>query len=121
MTPTARSSVWTEENSGDWRGGVVRNDNSTSFETDSTDFNQTKYGNNQANTRDNLFGTTDEDLGAGTSNADANMVQDKRWRSSSISADRAMPDAPVRLERDSNHAGRVRKHAAGFLFCPKSR
>ena len=72
----ARSSVWTEENSGDWRGGVVRNDNSTSFETDSSDFSQTKYGNNQANTRDNLFGGDQEALGAGTSNADASMIQD---------------------------------------------
>ena len=50
-----RSSVWTEEDSGDWRGGVVRNDNSTGFETDSTNFSQTKYGNNEANTTDDLF------------------------------------------------------------------
>ena len=28
------SSVWTEENSGDWRGGVTRNDSSTSTETE---------------------------------------------------------------------------------------
>ncbi len=48
------SSVWTEEAGGDWRGGVVRNDNSTSFETDPT-FQQTKYGNFPANEMDHLF------------------------------------------------------------------
>lgn len=48
------SSVWTEEDSGDWRGGVTRNDNSTSFET-SPYFEQTKYGNAQAVTNDHLF------------------------------------------------------------------
>ncbi|MEM9417796.1 MAG: prepilin-type N-terminal cleavage/methylation domain-containing protein [Planctomycetota bacterium] len=48
------SSVWTEEDSGDWRGGVTRNDNSTSFETTPL-FDQTKYGNAQAVTTDNIF------------------------------------------------------------------
>ena len=71
-----RSSVWTEENSGDWRGGIVRNDNSTGFETDSRELSQTKYGNAQANTADNLFGTGGEDLGAGGADADASMVQE---------------------------------------------
>lgn len=48
------SSVWTESGSGDWRGGVVRNDNSTSFET-TAEFEQTKYGNALANEFDHLF------------------------------------------------------------------
>ncbi|MEO0514772.1 MAG: hypothetical protein AAF086_05690 [Planctomycetota bacterium] len=48
------SSVWTETGSGDWRGGVVRNDNSTSFET-TAEFEQTKYGNQDANELDHLF------------------------------------------------------------------
>ncbi len=72
----ARSSVWTEENSGDWRGGIVRNDNSTTFETDSQNLTQIKYGNSQANTNDNLFGTTGEDLGTGGVDADAGMSQE---------------------------------------------
>ena len=72
----ARSSVWTEENSGDWRGGIVRNDNSTGFETDSREISQTKYGNAEANTADNLFGTGSEMLGAGGTDADASMVQE---------------------------------------------
>jgi prepilin-type N-terminal cleavage/methylation domain-containing protein len=58
---TTISSVWTELDSGDWRGGVTRNDNSTSFET-TAEFDQTKYGNAAANTTDNLFvdgGTTE--------------------------------------------------------------
>ncbi|WP_221435399.1 hypothetical protein [Algisphaera agarilytica] len=48
------SSVFTEPGSGDWRGGVVRNDNSTSFETQ-TEFEDTKYGNNDANDFDHIF------------------------------------------------------------------
>lgn len=48
------SSVWTDIGSGDWRGGVVRNDNSTSYET-TTEFEQTKYGNHDANELDHLF------------------------------------------------------------------
>ncbi len=63
------SSVWTEDESGDWRGGITRNDNSTSFET-SPIVQQTRYGNNIANTADNLFA---ED-GTGTADADAAMV-----------------------------------------------
>ena len=73
-----RSSVWTEENSGDWRGGIVRNDNSTGFETDSRELSQTKYGNAEANTADNIFESNagTEDLGAGGVDADASMVQE---------------------------------------------
>ncbi|MEM1028004.1 MAG: prepilin-type N-terminal cleavage/methylation domain-containing protein [Planctomycetota bacterium] len=52
------SSVWTEENQGDWRGGVTRNDNSTSFET-TPKFEQTKYGNNQAVDEDHIFANVD--------------------------------------------------------------
>lgn len=63
------SSVWTEDESGDWRGGVTRNDNSTSFET-SPELEQTKYGSNASNTTDNLFA---ED-GTTTADADAAMV-----------------------------------------------
>ena len=48
------SSVWTDAGSGDWRGGVVRNDNSTAFET-TAEFEQTKYGNADANELDHLF------------------------------------------------------------------
>jgi prepilin-type N-terminal cleavage/methylation domain-containing protein len=63
------SSVWTEDESGDWRGGVTKNDNSTSFETSHV-IDQTKYGNNRANPTDNLFA---ED-GDTTVDADAAMV-----------------------------------------------
>lgn len=48
------SSVWTERSSGDWRGGIANNDNSTSFET-SPELEQTKYGNNVTNDIDNIF------------------------------------------------------------------
>ena len=48
------SSVWTETGSGDWRGGVTRNDNSTSFEI-TAEFEQTKYGNADVNELDHLF------------------------------------------------------------------
>jgi len=78
-TAAKLSSVWTEEDSGDWRGGVVKNDNSTGFETDAQNFSQTKYGNNQANTTDGLFdstGGTAQALGAGGADADASMVQE---------------------------------------------
>ena len=63
------SSVWTELESGDWRGGITRNDNSTSFET-SPEVEQTQYGNNPTNAVDNLFA---ED-GTGTLDADAAMI-----------------------------------------------
>ncbi len=63
------SSVWTEQNSGDWRGTIATNDNSTSFET-SPEVNQTNYGNAAANTVDNLFA---ED-GDTTIDADAAMI-----------------------------------------------
>lgn len=48
------SSVWTATGGGDWRGGVTRNDNSTSFET-SAEFEQTKYGYAPANALDHVF------------------------------------------------------------------
>jgi len=69
---TAISSVWTELDNGDWRGGVTRNDNSTSFETES-EFEQTKYGNNVAVTTDNLFL---EDGETASPDADAAMITD---------------------------------------------
>ncbi|MEM9883791.1 MAG: type II secretion system protein [Planctomycetota bacterium] len=73
------SSVWTEENQGDWRGGIVKNDNSTSFETAQT-VEQTKYGNNVANDNDNIF---DNATGTGgVANANAAMqhgTTDNNW------------------------------------------
>mgnify|MGYP006275647429 CR=1 FL=1 len=48
------SSVWTEENSGDWRGTIVRNDNSTGFETNHY-VQDTSYANQPTNPDDNLF------------------------------------------------------------------
>ncbi|MEM9420235.1 MAG: prepilin-type N-terminal cleavage/methylation domain-containing protein [Planctomycetota bacterium] len=66
---TTISSVWTEQNSGDWRGGIARNDNSTEFST-SEIVEQTKYGNNAVTEEDNLF---IED-GDGVVDADAAMV-----------------------------------------------
>ncbi|MBB6430679.1 type II secretion system protein [Algisphaera agarilytica] len=76
------SSVWTELDSGDWRGGVTRNDNSTSFET-TAEFEQTKYGNAQAVDNDNIFsnagGTDNEDYtngGAANSNAALKLEQE---------------------------------------------
>ncbi|MEM6458250.1 MAG: prepilin-type N-terminal cleavage/methylation domain-containing protein [Planctomycetota bacterium] len=54
VAPDRLSSVWTERNSGDWRGGVVRNDNSTSFETTAV-LEGTKYGKYPANDTDQLF------------------------------------------------------------------
>ena len=55
--------------SGDWRGDVVRNDNSTSFETDHTCSRNTKYGGEPANLTDDLF---EDDPAA----ADAFLVHD---------------------------------------------
>ena len=63
------SSFWTEENSGEWRGGIVNNDNSTGFETTPV-LENTKYGNHETNTTDNLFA---ED-GTTTLTADAAMI-----------------------------------------------
>ncbi|MEM6553877.1 MAG: hypothetical protein AAF750_17310 [Planctomycetota bacterium] len=49
------SSVWTERDSGEWRGAVVRNDNSTAFET-THEIDWTQYGNGRENERgDSLF------------------------------------------------------------------
>ncbi|MEM9914251.1 MAG: prepilin-type N-terminal cleavage/methylation domain-containing protein [Planctomycetota bacterium] len=63
------SSLWTEDESGDWRGGIARNDNSTSFET-SPIVEQTKYGNNVSTDEDNVF----VEDGDGTIDADAAMI-----------------------------------------------
>ena len=52
--PQDISSLWTDAGSGDWRGGVVRNDNSTSFET-AHNIDRTKYGAADANHADELF------------------------------------------------------------------
>lgn len=65
------SSVWTELNSGDWRGGVVKNDNSTAFET-SPELEQTKYGNKTTTDTDNLF--IEDGDPSGTGHNDAAMV-----------------------------------------------
>lgn len=65
------SSVWTEQNSGDWRGGIVNNDNSTSFET-TPELEQTKYGNNTSTDIDNLF--IEDGDPSGTGHNDAAMV-----------------------------------------------
>ncbi|MEM9881862.1 MAG: prepilin-type N-terminal cleavage/methylation domain-containing protein [Planctomycetota bacterium] len=67
VAPDRLSSVWTDRNSGDWRGGMTRNDNSTSFETTAR-FQATKYGNAPANDWDQLF---ESETGAGS---DAMMV-----------------------------------------------
>ncbi|MEM7624485.1 MAG: prepilin-type N-terminal cleavage/methylation domain-containing protein [Planctomycetota bacterium] len=58
------SSVWTEEDQGDWRGTVTKNDNSTSFET-TAQIEQTKYGNAVSVQSDHLFNET----GGNTANA----------------------------------------------------
>lgn len=48
------SSVWTDLGSGEWRGGVARNDNSTSYESTHV-FNDTQYGDGEVNAVDDLF------------------------------------------------------------------
>jgi len=67
------SSFWTEENSGDWRGGVTNNDNSTSFAT-SPEVARTKYGNNVANAVDNLFAEDGDTTNTPDGDADAVMT-----------------------------------------------
>ena len=66
--PADISSVWTDPGSGDWKGGVVRNDNATHYEQ-TTSFENTRYGTNPANAWDELF----EDESGG---ADAFLVHD---------------------------------------------
>ncbi len=66
--PADISSDWTEQGSGDWRGAVVRNDNSTAFETRPA-LNNTRYGQHPSQSLDNLF----EDEPA---HADAYLVHD---------------------------------------------
>ncbi|MBB6429161.1 type II secretion system protein [Algisphaera agarilytica] len=48
------SSWWTEENSGEWGGGIVKNDNSTSYQP-TTIVENTKLGNLPVNQSDNIF------------------------------------------------------------------
>lgn len=48
------SSVWTERDSGEWRGTVVHNDNHTVFEI-SHEKDMTQYGQGENNRGDNLF------------------------------------------------------------------
>ncbi|MEO0515271.1 MAG: prepilin-type N-terminal cleavage/methylation domain-containing protein [Planctomycetota bacterium] len=65
------SSLWTERDSGEWRGGITKNDNSTSFET-SPVVDQTKYGNSVVTAADNLF----VEDGDGVVHADAALIID---------------------------------------------
>ena len=67
------SSLWTDENSGEWRGGVTRNDNSTSFES-SPIIKYTQYGKNRANTDDNLFAEDGDTTNLPDGDADAAMI-----------------------------------------------
>lgn len=67
------SSLWTEDESGDWRGGITKNDNSTSFET-SPEVEQTKYGNNVSNGVDNLFLEDGDTTTLPDGDADAAMI-----------------------------------------------
>ena len=60
------SSFWTTEDSGNWRGVVVRGDQSTSTGSSHV-IDQTKYGDGNLQTDDNLFEDT-------SSEADAIMV-----------------------------------------------
>ncbi|MEM6391465.1 MAG: prepilin-type N-terminal cleavage/methylation domain-containing protein [Planctomycetota bacterium] len=64
------SSVWTDQNSGDWRGTVLRNDNSTTFES-SPVIDITRYGDGPENELDNLFL---EDGSGGEVDNDAAMI-----------------------------------------------
>lgn len=52
--PNDISSVWTDPGSGDWRGEVVRNDNSTAYESIHA-FSDTRYGEGNVNATDDLF------------------------------------------------------------------
>ena len=61
--PDDISSLWTERGSGDWRGGIVRNDNSTAFDTQQV-ADQTKYGSHPANRTDDLFADNAETVDA---------------------------------------------------------
>ncbi|MEM1028005.1 MAG: prepilin-type N-terminal cleavage/methylation domain-containing protein [Planctomycetota bacterium] len=67
------SSFWTETDSGDWRGGVTRNDNSTSFETTPV-FEQTKYGNNASVDEDHIFQNDDGDDEMNSNGGNAYLV-----------------------------------------------
>lgn len=65
---TQISSPWTDEDSGDWRGGIVMNDNAVAFESSAIK-ETTKYANDPENTDDNIF----VDTGTHTA-ADAALV-----------------------------------------------
>ncbi len=59
--PATRSSVWTDLGSGDWRGSLIRNDGSTSFESNpGGPAMGLKYGKRiyEAGVTDNLFSNT---------------------------------------------------------------
>ena len=62
------SSVWTQLNSGNWRGTVARNDNSTSFQT-SPEIENTRYGSSVLNEVDNLFAEDGDPSGSGHNDA----------------------------------------------------
>ena len=66
--PQDISSLWTTAGRGDWRGGIVRNDNSTSFDT-VHQVEHTKYGPQNANAIDDIF-ADDPDA------VDAHLVHD---------------------------------------------
>ena len=61
-TATNISSVWTEKDKGDWRGGVVRNDNSTQFSNTADGFT-TRYGNGPQIVSDNIFAGSETPVG----------------------------------------------------------
>ena len=61
--PNDISSLWTERGSGDWRGGIVRNDNSTAFDTQHV-VDQTRYGNHPRNPTDDMFEDNPETVDA---------------------------------------------------------
>ena len=53
-------SIWTEEASQEWRGGVQRNDGSSTFSSEAGGFT-TQYANGSINDDDNIFGRTEVD------------------------------------------------------------
>lgn len=69
------SSVWTDENSGDWRGMTVWNDGHTTSETTQI-IETTKYGQGSSNDEDNLFDDSDGDTEDDSGDANAAMGWD---------------------------------------------
>jgi len=59
-TAASPESIWTEEGSGQWKGSIVRNDNSTGFESTHIVQN-TKYGNNTTSDTDNIYDQSEGD------------------------------------------------------------